>query len=177
MAESLTIARPYAEAAFKIALEQGALAAWSDVLASLALIAGSPASREVVGNPAVAATQVATLFADTAGQLSQPQRNFVQVLAENDRLSVLPEIAQHFQALRNAHEGVLDAQVSSAFPLSDAQLAEIVATLRSKHGREVKVTVVVDPELIGGVSIRIGDEVTDASVRGKLAQLAGALKV
>lgn len=177
MAESLTIARPYAEAAFKIALEQGALPAWSDVLARLAVIAGAEAAREIVGNPALSAQQVSSLFADTAGQLSQQQRNFVQVLAENDRLTVLPEIASHFQALRSAHEGVLEAQVSSAFPLSGAQLAEIVATLKDKHGREVKATVVVDPELIGGVSIRIGDEVTDASVRGKLAQLAGALKV
>lgn len=177
MAESLTIARPYAEAAFKIALELGALPAWSDALARLALVASSEASKEVVGNPALTATQVATLFAETAGQLSAEQRNFVQVLAENERLPVLPEIAQQFEGLRNAHEGVLDAQVSSAFPLTDAQLAEIVATLQQKHGRQVKASVVVDPELIGGVSIRIGDEVTDASVRGKLALLAGALKV
>ena len=177
MAESLTIARPYAEAAFKIAHEQGALPAWSDVLARLAVIAGAEAAKEIVGNPALSAQQVSAVFADTAGQLSQQQRNFVQVLAENDRLTVLPEIASHFQALRSAHEGVLEAQVSSAFPLTGAQLAEIVATLKDKHGREVKATVVVDPALIGGVSIRIGDEVTDASVRGKLAQLAGALKV
>jgi F-type H+-transporting ATPase subunit delta len=177
MAESLTIARPYAEAAFKLARDQGALAAWSDALARLALIAESPASNEVVGNPALTAAQVCGLFCDIAGELSQHQRNFVQVLAENDRLTVLPEIAEHFQALRNTQEGVLEAHISSAFPLTDAQLAEVVATLRNKHGREVKASVVVDPALIGGVSIRIGDEVTDASVRGKLAQLAGALKV
>lgn len=177
MAESLTIARPYAEAAFKIAIEQGALPAWSEALARLALVAGAEAANEVVGNPALSATQVASLFADTAGALTAEQGNFVQLLAENERLAVLPEIAQQFQALRNAHEGVLDAQVSSAFPLTDAQLAEIVATLREKHGREVKVSAAVDPDLIGGVSIRIGDEVTDVSVRGKLAQLAGALKV
>ena len=98
------------------------------------------------------------------------------VLAQNERLGVLPEIAAQFDALRNAHEGVVDARIASAFPLSDAQLAEIVATLRAKYGREVKTSVSVDPDLIGGVSIRVGDEVMDASVRGKLAQLAGVLK-
>jgi F-type H+-transporting ATPase subunit delta len=177
MAESLTIARPYAEAAFKLALELGSLPSWSDALARLAMVASNEAVSDVIGNPALTATQVATLFAETAGQLSNEQSNFVQVLAENERLTVLPEIAVQFETLRNAHEGVLDAQVSTAFPLTEAQIAEIVATLKAKHGREVKVAVQVDPELIGGVSIRIGDEVTDASVRGKLAQLAGALKV
>lgn len=177
MAESLTIARPYAEAAFKLAVELGALPAWSDALARLAVVACAEESQGVIGNPAVTASQVASLFADVAGQLSSEQRNFVQVLAENERLVVLPEIVSQFEALRSAHENVLDAQVSTAFPLSDAQLAEIVATLEAKHGRKVKASVQVDPELIGGVSIRIGDEVSDASVRGKLAQLAGALKV
>lgn len=176
MAESLTIARPYAEAAFKLASENGALPAWSDALTRLAAVASSPAARELVGNPKLSLGQVASLVADTAGQLSPEQNNFVRVLAENERLGVLPEIAGHFETLRNAHEGVLDAQISSAFPLSETQLAEIIGTLESKYGRKVKAGVSIDPDLIGGVSIRIGDEVLDASVRGKLAQLAGALK-
>lgn len=177
MAESLTIARPYAEAAFKLARDAGTLSAWSDALGRLAAVASNRVARELLGNPKLSAAQVAALVADTAGQLSPEQHNFVQVLAENERLSVLPEIAGHFESLRNAHEGVLEAQVSSAFPLSEAQLAEIVGTLESKYGRKVKAGVSIDPDLIGGVSIRIGDEVLDASVRGKLAQLAGALKV
>lgn len=177
MAESLTIARPYAEAAFKLALELGALPSWSGALSRLSAVASNETARDLIGNPALSVPQVVALLSDTAGQLSAEQRNFVQVLAENERLGVLSEIAGQFEALRNAHEGVLDAQVSSAFPMSEAQLAEIVATLQAKYGRKVKVDVRVDPELIGGVSISIGDEVTDASVRGKLAQLAGALKV
>jgi len=100
----------------------------------------------------------------------------VTVLADNERLGVVPEITAQFEALRNAHEGVVDARISSAFPLSEAQLADIVDTLRGKYGSQVKASVNVDPELIGGVSIRIGDEVMDASVRGKLAQLAGVFK-
>lgn len=176
MAESQTIARPYAEAAFKLARELGALPAWSDALARLAAVARAPGAAELIGNPALAATQVASVIAETAGALSPEQRNFVGLLAENERLTVLPEIAVQFEALRNAHEGVVDAQVTSAYPMTDAQLADVVATLERKVGRKVKAAVEVDPELIGGVSIRIGDEVTDLSVRGKLQQLAGALK-
>ena len=177
MAESLTIARPYAEAAFKIARDAGALPAWSDALGRLAAVASSKAALELVGNPKLTVAQVASVVADTAGQLLPDQQNFVRVLAENERLAVLPEIAEQFESLRNAHEGVVDAQVSSAFPLSEAQLAELTGTLQSKYGRQVKVGVSIDPDLIGGVSIRIGDEVIDASVRGKLAQMAGALKL
>jgi len=177
MAESLTIARPYAEAAFKIARDANALPVWSDALGRLAAVASSKIALELVGNPKLTTAQVASLIADTAGQLLPQQHNFVQVLAENERLAVLPEIAAQFEALRNAHEGVVDVQVSSAFPLSDAQLVEITETLQSRYGGQVKVSVSIDPDLIGGVSIRVGDEVIDTSVRGKLAQLANALKV
>lgn len=175
MAESLTIARPYAEAAFTLARDAGALPHWSDALGRLSAVAGSEAARDLIGHPRLTADQVAALIADVAGSLSPEQRNFVTVLAGNDRLSVLPEIAQVFESLRNAHEGVLDAQISSAYPLSEAQVADVVATLEAKYGRKVKPTVTVDADLIGGLSIRIGDEVMDASVRGKLAQLASAL--
>ena len=177
MAESLTIARPYAEAAFKLAREMNALPSWSEALGRLAVVAGTEVAHELVGNPRLSVGQVAGLIADAAGQLSPEQQNFVRVLAENERIGVLPEIASAYEALRNAHEGVLDAQIGSAYPLSDGQVAEIVATLAAKYGKQVKASVSVEPELIGGVSIRIGDEVIDASVRGKLAQMASAMKV
>jgi F-type H+-transporting ATPase subunit delta len=175
MAESLTIARPYAEAAFKLARDAGALPQWSDALARLSAVAGSEAARPLMGNPRVTDAQVAALIADVAGSLTAEQRNFVSVLAGNDRLAVLPEIATAFEALRNGHEGVIDARIASAYPLSEQQVADVVATLEGKYGRKVKAAVSVDPDLIGGISIRIGDEVMDASVRGKLAQLADAL--
>lgn len=177
MAESLTIARPYAEAAFKLARELNALPSWSEALSRLAVVAGTEVARELVGNPRVTTEQVARLIADAAGQLSAEQTNFVRVLAENERLGVLPEIATAFEALRNAHEGVLDAHIGSAYPLTDGQVDDIVATLASKYGKRVKASVTVEPDLIGGVSIRIGDEVIDASVRGKLAQMASAMKL
>jgi F-type H+-transporting ATPase subunit delta len=176
MAESLTIARPYAEAAFKLAREADALPQWSDALARLAAVASNDAARDLIGNPRVTDAQVAALVADVSGSLSVEQRNFVSVLAENERLAVLPEIAAAFEALRNHFEGVLDAQIASAYPLSGQQIADVVAVLEARHGTRVKATVTVDPGLIGGVSIRIGDQVMDASVRGKLAQLADALK-
>ena len=175
MAESLTIARPYAEAAFKLACEGQSLPQWSDALARLAAVAASDAARDLIGNPRLSDAQVAGLVADVAGALTPEQRNFVSVLAANERLAVLPEIAGLYEALRNGFEGVLDARIASAYPLSEQQVAEVVATLEAKYGRKVKATVSVDPDLIGGISIRIGDEVMDASVRGKLAQLADAL--
>ncbi len=177
MAESLTIARPYAEAAFKLALEGNALASWAGALARLAVVAGTEVARELIGTPQLSNAQVAAVVADAAGQLASEQKNFVQVLADNERLAVLPEISTLFDALRNAHEGVLDARIASAYPLDEQQAAGIVAALEQKYGKQIKATVHVDAELIGGVSIRIGDEVIDASVRGKLAQMAGALKL
>lgn len=176
MAETMTIARPYADAAFGTAVEQASLPAWSDALHRLSAVIASPTAAQVIGNPNLSADQVAAIVADVAGVLTNEQRNFVNLLAANERLAVLPEIAQQFQRLRHAHEQIIDAHVSSAYPLSDAQADDIRSTLQNKYGRKVELTVSIDPELLGGVSIRVGDEVMDASVRGKLAQLAVALK-
>ena len=177
MAESLTIARPYAEAAFDLAREAGALPSWSDALRRLATVAATDSARELIGNPMLTNEQVARLIADASGQLSAEQGNFVQVLAENERLAVLPEIAELYEQLRNEYEGVLDAQIRSAYPLVQQQIDDIVATLTKKYGKQIKASVTVDANLIGGVAVRIGDEVIDASVRGKLARMASAMKL
>jgi F-type H+-transporting ATPase subunit delta len=176
MAELLTIARPYADAAFQVALTQGALPSWTDALQRLTAIVASPDAQRLISDPATVAARVSHVVCDVAGQLSGEQRNFVSLLAQNDRLTVLPQIAEQFARLRHEHEQVLAAHVSSAYPLSPTQIDDIRATLHTKYGRSVEVTVAVDPELIGGVSIQIGDEVIDASVRGKLAKLANTLK-
>jgi F-type H+-transporting ATPase subunit delta len=175
MAEALTIARPYAEAAFKLASEAGELSHWSEVLQRLAGVVRSDGVRAVIGNPRVSDEQVAALIGEVAGNLNPDQRSFLRVLAGNERLAVLPEIAESFERLKNESEGVIDARIASAYPLFSAQVAEVVAVLEEKYGRKVKATISVDPDLIGGISIRIGDEVIDASVRGKLSQLADAL--
>jgi F-type H+-transporting ATPase subunit delta len=98
------------------------------------------------------------------------------LLAQNQRLLLAGEIAELFEQLRNDHEGLIEARITSAFPIDTAQVDSIVQTLADRFGRKIKASVAVDPELIGGVSIRMGDEVIDASVRGKLAQMASALK-
>ena len=177
MAELLSIARPYAEAAFAAAVDQNSLPAWSDAIGRLSQVVEALQKFDVFGNPRYNASQTAGIVADAAGALNAEQRNFVNLLADNERLPVLPEIAQMFTHLRHQRERVLEAEVSSAFVLSDAQAADIKKVLEDKYQQKVEITVKVDPELIGGVAIRIGDEVIDASVRGKLAQLGQALKV
>jgi F-type H+-transporting ATPase subunit delta len=176
MAEPQTIARPYADAAFKLALEMNTLADWSDAFFRLSTIMRAGEAQTLIGNPRLSAASIGAVIGDAAGQLSNEQRNFVQILAENDRLAVLPEIAKQFEEKRNQHEQVLDAKVTSAYPLTESQVADIVATLQQRYGCKVKAVADVDNDLIGGVSIRVGDEVIDASVRGKLAQLAATLK-
>jgi F-type H+-transporting ATPase subunit delta len=151
MAELSTIARPYAEAAFRLARELKDLPGWTDALARLSSVVSRPEA------------------------LTEEQKNFVHLLAKNERLSVINEINSQFQVLLSTENGIVDAHVTSAYPLTEAQADDIRKTLEAKTGKKVKVTVSVDSDLIGGVAIRIGDEVTDLSVKGKLAQLQKAL--
>ncbi|MBU6143578.1 MAG: F0F1 ATP synthase subunit delta [Betaproteobacteria bacterium] len=175
MAELRTIARPYAEAAFGLAKEENAFAAWSEALSAMAAVVAAPEMKALIGNPALAPARLAELIASAAPGLSKSQKDLLSVLAENERLAALTEISGMYETLRNEAERVLAAEVTSAYPMSDAQVAEITGLLEKKHGKKVKVSVNVDPELIGGVSIAIGDEVMDASVRGKLARMQSAL--
>lgn len=176
MAENVTIARPYADAAFELARGAGALGPWSEALDRLAAVAADPDMQACINDPKLSADQLNTLVLDVAGNLTAEQQNFVRVLVDNERLQVLPEIRDLFVALKNEHEGVLEAQIASAFPLDDAALAALKADLEARFQAKLNVTVSIDPELIGGVRIAVGDEVIDASVRGKLANMAAALK-
>jgi F-type H+-transporting ATPase subunit delta len=177
MAENVTIARPYADAAFKLASGAGALGPWSEALDRLAAIATDPSMRECINDPKLSNDQVYSLIVGVAGDvLSADQQNFVRVLVENERLQVLPEIRDLFVELKNEHEGVREAQIASAFPLDDSTLKALVADLEGKFKAKLDIAVSIDPELIGGVRITVGDEVIDASVRGKLANMAAALK-
>lgn len=181
MAENVTLARPYAEAAFQLAKSGNALAAWSDALTRLSAVAARPEMEECIGNPRLNPAQLAQLCFDVVASearpaLSDDQQNFVRILSENDRLIVLPEIAALFNELKHGQEGVKDAEIFSAFALDDATLKTLVADLERKFECRIQATVKVDAELIGGVRIAVGDEVIDASVRGKLAAMAIALK-
>ncbi|MBV2185413.1 MAG: F0F1 ATP synthase subunit delta [Rhizobium sp.] len=176
MAENVTVARPYAEAAFQLARSGGALAAWQSALERMAAAAADARMLECIADPRVSPAALTELFVGVAGELAEEQRNFAGVLADNRRLTVLPEISALFEELKNAQEGTREAVVSSAFPLSDAQLANLVADLERKFGCRIKATVEIAPELIGGVRIALGDQVIDASVRGKLNAMAVSLK-
>lgn len=176
MAENLTLARPYAEAAFELARDRNALESWEQALARLAAVASDERMRDLFSNPKISPEQLTQLFVDVAGGLSDEQKNFVRTLVDNERLVVLPEIHELFTELKNRHEGVKHAHITSAFPLDDATLKQLVADLAPRFKGKLETTVSVDPELIGGVRIAVGDEVIDASVRGKLATMAAALK-
>jgi len=176
MAENLTVARPYAEAAFELAKAAGALPAWQAALERMAAAAADARMRECIADPRVAPDALAELFLGVAGELSADQRNFASMLVENVRLGVLPEISSLFDALKNDAEGTREAVVSSAFPLDDAQKMNLVAELERKFGCKITATVQLAPELIGGVRIAVGDQVIDASVRGKLDAMAFSLR-
>jgi F-type H+-transporting ATPase subunit delta len=176
VAENLTLARPYAEAAFDLARAGGSLDAWEQALARMAQVANDPQMQQCIGNPKFTSEKLAQLFIDVCGKIADAPKNFVRILVDNERLPVLPEIHELFVRLKNSHEGVKQAQVTSAFPLDEAALKKLVAELEPRFKCKLEATVDVDPELIGGVRVAVGDEVIDASVRGKLATMAAALK-
>ncbi|PTD95793.1 F0F1 ATP synthase subunit delta [Pseudothauera lacus] len=177
MAENVTIARPYADAAFELARGAGALGPWSEALDRLAVVVADPQMRACIADPKLTDDQLIKLTLELGGDgLSAELQNFVRVLVANERLQLLPEIRDLFVDLKNEHEGVLEAYIASAFPLDDATLATLKSDLEARFKAKLNVQVSIDPELIGGVRIAVGDEVIDASVRGKLANMAAALK-
>ena len=177
MAESATIARPYAEAVFGLADKAGSTAKWLPVLATMAHVAGNPEMHACIGNPNVGPKALYDLFVALCREdLSAEARNFVRVLIANDRLALLPKIHAQFAQLKNEREGVLEAEIRTAFPLDNAQVNALVADISRRFKRRVQPRVTLDRELIGGVHITVGDEVIDGSVRGKLADMAVALR-
>lgn len=177
MAELATIARPYAEALFKASADKGAdlgsTVAWVEELAA---IAANPQLRQLADNPNVSKTQVFDLITGVAkSALPEAARNFLRVILENGRLDVLPEAAAQFRSLVNSKSGSSDAVVYSAFPIADAALAELGASLEKRFGRKLNLTVKPDESLIGGVRVVVGDEVLDTSVKARLEQMKAAL--
>lgn len=175
MAELATIARPYAEALFQVA-SKGDLVQTSEQLDALAAVAADPQVRGFADNPKVTREQVFDLinFLFKSG-LSDSSKNFLRAVIDNKRLSALTEIAAQFHALVNARSGVSDATVYSAFPIDASQLNELVEALEKRFARKLNATVLIEPELIGGVRVVVGDEVLDTSVRARLAQMKLAL--
>ncbi|TWG89742.1 F-type H+-transporting ATPase subunit delta [Luteimonas sp. J16] len=173
MSQALTLARPYARAAFMIAKDAGALAEWSSALDFAARIAADPQASQVLGHPALTREQAVALLAPEAAPASF--NDFLSLLADNRRIGLLPEIAGLYAGLRADAEQVVKARVTSATALPEAELESIKAALRKRFGREVELETSVDEALIGGAVIAAGDVVIDGSLRGKLARLQAAL--
>jgi len=176
MAERTTIARPYADAAFQIARDENALAHWSEMMRLARGVGDDPRMADALTSPRLDASEKASLFLGVAGdRFSDPMRNFVRILIEADRIELLPEIAALFETMRNDAEGVARATIESALPLSDAQVAEITAALAKRFGKRIEASTTINPALIGGARIAVGDSVIDGSVRGKLEQMKHSL--
>ena len=174
MAELATIARPYAEALFKASSSDlpGA-ALWVDALNE---VAKDPQLLQFADNPNVTAAQVFDVIAGVA-QVALPEqaKNFLRTVIENGRLAVLPEIAAQFRVMKNASGGSSDAVVYSAFAIDGAALADLATTLEKRFNRKLNVAVQLQPDLIGGIRVVVGDEVLDSSVKARLEQMKVAL--
>jgi F-type H+-transporting ATPase subunit delta len=176
MAEIATVARPYAEAIFRAALEKNALGAVAEALAMVAAIARDEQMHSVLLNPKVSAEQKKQLFAAAAGErLDELTARLVSLLVDNHREVLIGSIAEQFDQLKHDHERVLRARITSAQPLSSEQRADIVSALEKRYGKKVEADLDIDPQLLGGARVQIGDQVIHASVRDALAQMAAAL--
>lgn len=177
MAELSTVARPYAEALFGAAqADQAGLAGWAGLVAEMAQVAANPDVRAAVSDPRLDDAQRVELFAGLLkSALPQAARNFLVLLVQNDRLLLLPEIAGQFEALKNRHEGIAVAEITSAFEMSEAQVQELLGGLEKKFGMRLKAQVEVDSSLIGGVRVAVGDQVLDTSVQAQLARMRDTL--
>ena len=178
MAELTTIARPYAEAAFRLACDENALPVWSAMLGFVTGAVADPQMAAALDNPKLTTGDKEALLLCVCGErLSPLGRNFVRVLVEADRITVLPQIGTLFEALKDEAEGVAKARIDSAFALSEAQVTELKAALEAHFGKKIDATVHIDPALIGGARITVGDTVIDGTVEAQLANMATQLRI
>jgi F-type H+-transporting ATPase subunit delta len=180
MAEKVTIARPYAKAAFEFAREHGVLARWSDFLANASAVVTDDRVARLLLSPRVMPADLVGVIAGVCGSVSgeslgEPMGNFLETLAHNRRLGLLPHVATIFETLRADVENIADVQVASAMALNDAQRARLSDALARRLKREVRLHVDIDPSLIGGAIVRCGDFVIDGSLKARLQRLATEL--
>lgn len=176
MAETSTLARPYAQAIFNLANAENTLKAWSDKLALLKEVAANESMIEIITNPDVSAERIVSLFADICQDgLDEQGINFLKIAAENGRLEIIPQIADSFEAMCAEAEGSIEAQVTSAYAVNATQKKSIAEALKKKFGRDVTITTKTDKSLLGGVIIRAGDIVIDGSVKTQLEKITHSL--
>lgn len=176
-AENTTVARPYARAAFSVALDEASgLASWSRMLSLLSAAVILGPVRQALDNPRLTTAQEASLLLEIMGEeLSDQGKNFVSVLAEYGRMSLLPTIYALFELMKAHHEKTMDVSLISAFEVSDEDTLKLAAALKKRLQRDINFSATVDKSLLGGVIIRTEDTVIDNSVRGKLQKLAQVL--
>ena len=176
MAELSTIARPYAEAAFEIAREKNALANWSGMLSLVSSVASDARMRAALASPKLGDAEKESLFLSIAGErLDADARSFVRVLIESDRIALAPQVLEIYEQRRHDAEGVATARIESALPVSDDELKGLSAALERRFRRKIEAKVEVNPSLIGGARITVGDTVIDDSVLGKLTAMKNQL--
>src|SRR5215470_2483258 len=177
MAEPITVARPYAEAVFELARQTNALPVWSEMLRNASAVSSDARMRAALDNPKLSAGDKEALFLSICGdQLNAEGRSFVRVLVTADRIGLLPEIRELFELKKDEADGVARAQITSAFPVDDAELAALKSALEKRFGKKVEASVTVDRGLIGGARIVVGDKVIDGSVDGELKAMATQLR-
>lgn len=175
MAELATIARPYAEALYQVSKTQD-VKAWAQQLEALALVAGDAALRQFADSPKATDAQVFDVTTAAAKlPLAEGVQNFLRAVIANGKLAALPAMVEQFHALTNAAAGVADAQIFSAYPIDAGQLAEVMVALEKRFGRKLEAQVSLEPELIGGIRVVVGDEVLDTSVKARLERMKVAL--
>lgn len=175
MSNALSIARPYARAAFELARSANALGTWAEKLAFAAQVAADPRVASLFGDPRVAENDLVALALPEGEPADSTFATFIRVLAENARLSVLPEIGALYEGLKQEAESVLKVSVRSATPLDEAETAKLKQALKRRFGRDIDMQQSIDASVIGGAVIDAGDVVIDGSVRGRLARLEQAL--
>jgi F-type H+-transporting ATPase subunit delta len=176
MSEVITVARPYAKAAFDVAVEHKALDKWLEMLSFAVAVANNDTVQGLL-HGSLGTEKLGDLFVQICGdQLNEQGQNLIKVMAENGRLGVLPAVLAEFVALKSELDKQLDASVCSASPLSDADVAKIQASLEKRYGRTVNLNFSIDPSLMAGLVIKAGDDIIDASIRNKLNRLAEALQ-
>jgi F-type H+-transporting ATPase subunit delta len=178
MAEISTLARPYAKAAFEVALVANKVSEWSSMLHAAALIAADASVVKLINDPSLTLEKQTELMLKLCeGYLDDQGQNLIKVLAQNGRLAMIAEIAVQFEELKKEHERLADVNVETAVALSDNQQSQLAEKLKEKLGRDVRINNVINTELLGGMVIRAGDLVIDNTVRGKLNRLTDTLNV
>ena len=178
MAESITVARPYAVAAWRHAQAEGKAELWADMLVLMANIVSDETMSRIVADPRVDAGRLSQLMLDICGgRVNETAESLIKLLAENNKLSLMPEISSVFAALKSEAGGAIDAKLLTAYPVNAKFEQVIAAAMQKKLDREVNFTIEEDKSLLGGVIIRAGDMVIDASVRGQIESLANELRL